>query len=146
MLLEDEEDAGLEHEGVVDGDHAHFVLSIPTGLASPGDAGVHDVVADQEEGLQEASVIAAVKEALQSPLNPDEKHQEAFPLSEATESRQEKAQFLLPLGVAEGQPALLLATSTRELKYAFPRTWSTRSPELALRVCPLGSTLRVVDL
>lgn len=43
----------LEHEGVIDGDHADARLAVPTRLASPGDGAVHNVVGDEEEGLEE---------------------------------------------------------------------------------------------
>lgn len=52
-LLEDHVDARLEDEGVVDGDHADSFLAVPAGLAAAGDAAVHDVVGDEEEGLEE---------------------------------------------------------------------------------------------
>lgn len=53
VLLEDDVDAGLEQERVVDGDHADALLAVPTGLAAARDAAVHDVVGDEEEGLEE---------------------------------------------------------------------------------------------
>ena len=53
VLLQDEVDGGLEHECVVDRDHAHTVLPVPAGLPAAGYRAVHDVVADEEEGLQE---------------------------------------------------------------------------------------------
>lgn len=53
VLLEEGVDGGLEHEGVVDGDHADTLLAVPAGLATAGDARVHDVVRDEEEGLEE---------------------------------------------------------------------------------------------
>ena len=53
VLLEEDEDGGLEHEGVVDGDHADLGLEVPAGLAAAGLGRVHDVVRDQEEGLEE---------------------------------------------------------------------------------------------
>ena len=53
VLLQQCVDGALEHEGVVDGDHADFGHEVPARLPSPGLRGVHDVVADEEEGLQE---------------------------------------------------------------------------------------------
>jgi len=53
VLLEEDEDGGLEHEGVVDGDHADLGLEVPAGLAAAGLGRVHDVVGDEEEGLEE---------------------------------------------------------------------------------------------
>jgi hypothetical protein len=53
VLLEEDEDGGLEHEGVVNGDHADFGCEVPAGLATAGLGRVHDVVGDEEEGLQE---------------------------------------------------------------------------------------------
>lgn len=53
VLLEEGVDGHLEHEGVVDGDHADAVLAVPAGGAAAGDAAVHDVVGDEEEGLQQ---------------------------------------------------------------------------------------------
>lgn len=53
LLLQDVVDRGLEHEGVVDRNHAHSLLPVPAGLTTARDRAVHDVVRDQEEGLQE---------------------------------------------------------------------------------------------
>ena len=53
VLFEEVVDGAFEHEGVVDGDHADFGHEVPAGLAAPRFAGVHDVVADEEEGLEE---------------------------------------------------------------------------------------------
>jgi hypothetical protein len=53
VLLEQDEDGGLEHEGVVDGDHADVGREVPAGLAAAGLGRVHDVVGDEEEGLQQ---------------------------------------------------------------------------------------------
>jgi hypothetical protein len=53
VLLQEDEDGGLEHEGVVDGDHADAGLEVPAGLTAAGLGGVHDVVGDEEEGLKE---------------------------------------------------------------------------------------------
>lgn len=52
-LLEQGVDARLEDEGVVDGDHADTLLAVPAGFAAAGDAAVHDVVRDEEEGLEQ---------------------------------------------------------------------------------------------
>lgn len=53
VLLEEDEDGGLEHEGVVDGDHADTGLEVPAGLAAAGLGRVHDIVGDEEEGLEQ---------------------------------------------------------------------------------------------
>ena len=53
VLLEEDVDGGLEHEGVVDGDHADAVLSVPTWGAAAGDGAVHDIIGDEEEALEE---------------------------------------------------------------------------------------------
>ncbi len=52
VLLEEGVDCGFEHEGVVDGDHADAFLAVPTWGTAAGDGGVHDVVRDEEEGLE----------------------------------------------------------------------------------------------
>ena len=46
------------HYYVVDGDELHLGQSEPAGLSSARDAVVHDVVGDQEEGLQELNAPA----------------------------------------------------------------------------------------
>lgn len=53
VLFKEDVDGGFEHEGVVDGDHAHFRELVPAGLAAAGLRRVHDVVRDEEEGLEE---------------------------------------------------------------------------------------------
>lgn len=53
VLFEQDVDGGFEHEGVVDGDHADFRELVPAGLAAAGLGRVHDVVRDEEEGLEE---------------------------------------------------------------------------------------------
>jgi hypothetical protein len=53
VLLEQDEDGGLEHESVVDGDHTDVGGEVPAGLAAAGLGRVHDVVGDEEEGLQQ---------------------------------------------------------------------------------------------
>jgi len=53
VLLQDDIDSGLEHEGVVDGDHAHSVVAVPAGLTTTGDGAVHHVIADQKESLKQ---------------------------------------------------------------------------------------------
>lgn len=54
-LLEKGIDGGLEDKGVVNGDHANTLLAVPAGLATAGDAAVHDVVRHQEESLEQLS-------------------------------------------------------------------------------------------
>ncbi len=53
VLLQEDVDGHFEHEGVVDGDHADARVAVPAGLAAAGDGGVHHVVGDEEEGLEE---------------------------------------------------------------------------------------------
>lgn len=53
VLLEEDVEGHFEHEGVVDGDGADARFAVPAGLAAARDGGVHDVVRDEEEGLQE---------------------------------------------------------------------------------------------
>lgn len=53
VLLQEEVDAAFKHEGVVDGDHPDLRHEVPTWVSTAGLGGVHDVVADQEEGLQQ---------------------------------------------------------------------------------------------
>lgn len=54
-LLEDEVDTRLQHESVVDSDQTDTLVAVPAGLATAGDGGVHHVVADQEESLEQLS-------------------------------------------------------------------------------------------
>eukprot|EP00128_Syssomonas_multiformis_P007536 Colp12_sorted_trinity150504_noHs@13455 len=58
VLLEDLVHEGLEDETVVDGDGLHLGQAEPAGLASAGHAVVHEVIGDQEEGLQELDAPA----------------------------------------------------------------------------------------
>jgi len=51
-LLEHLEQVRLQQEAVVDGRQAHLGDLVPAGLAAARDAAVHDVVRDEEEGLQ----------------------------------------------------------------------------------------------
>ena len=53
VLLQQDVDGRFEHEGVVDGDHADARLPVPARLPAPRERGVHDVVRDEEEGLEE---------------------------------------------------------------------------------------------
>ena len=53
VLLQQQVDTAFQHEGVVDGDHADFGHEVPAWLTAPGFGGVHDVVADEEEGLEQ---------------------------------------------------------------------------------------------
>lgn len=52
-LLQDQVDGGLQHEGIVDGDEANTLVAIPAGLATASDGAVHDIIADQEESLEQ---------------------------------------------------------------------------------------------
>ena len=53
VFLQEDVDGHFEHEGVVDGDHAHALLAVPARLAPARYGRVHDVVRDQEEGLEQ---------------------------------------------------------------------------------------------
>lgn len=52
-LLQDEVDGRLQHESVVDGDKADTLLAVPAGLATASDRAVHNIIADQEESLEQ---------------------------------------------------------------------------------------------
>lgn len=52
MLLQDNVNAGLEHESVVNGNEAYTVMAVPAGLTTTGDRAIHHIIADQEEGLE----------------------------------------------------------------------------------------------
>lgn len=65
VLLQDNVDAGLEQEGVVDGDQTDSLVLVPAGLATTGDGAVHDVVTDQEEGLEQLGEPAQQTEVLE---------------------------------------------------------------------------------
>ena len=58
VLLQQGVDGSLKQKGVVDGNHANTVLEVPAGLASTGDAAVHYIVGDEEEGLEELGAPA----------------------------------------------------------------------------------------
>jgi hypothetical protein len=53
MLFQEQIDGALDHGRIVDGDHADVGLEIPARLASARLRGVHDVVQDEEHGLQQ---------------------------------------------------------------------------------------------
>ena len=55
VLLQNDIDSRLKHEGIVVGDHAHTVLAVPAGLTTTGDGAVHHVITDQEESLEQFS-------------------------------------------------------------------------------------------
>ena len=52
MFLEKVINRALEHEGIVDSDHADTLIAVPARLATTGDTGVHNIIRDQEEGLK----------------------------------------------------------------------------------------------
>lgn len=64
-LLEDEVDSRLQHEGVVDGDLADTFMTVPAGFATTGDRGVHHIITDQEESLEQLSHPAQDAEVLE---------------------------------------------------------------------------------
>ena len=53
VFLEKGVDGHFQHEGIVYGDHAYARFAVPARLAAAGDGGVHYVVRDEEECLQE---------------------------------------------------------------------------------------------
>ena len=53
VFLEEYVYGGFEHEGVVDGDHADARFAVPARLAAARYGGVHYVVGDEEECLEE---------------------------------------------------------------------------------------------
>lgn len=65
VLLQDNVDARLEQEGVVDSDQSDSFVLVPAGLAATGDGAVHDVVANQEEGLEQLGEPAQQTEVLE---------------------------------------------------------------------------------
>ena len=52
MNLDQPVDGSLEHEPIVDGDHAHFWDAVPTRLRSARDGSIHDIIRDEKEGLK----------------------------------------------------------------------------------------------
>ncbi|RUP44560.1 hypothetical protein BC936DRAFT_149294 [Jimgerdemannia flammicorona] len=52
ILLENDVDGRLENDPVVDGHHPNIFLAEPAGLATACVRGVHNVVSDEEEGLE----------------------------------------------------------------------------------------------
>lgn len=53
VLPEEDVNGSLKDDGVVDGNHADTLVTVPAGLAAAGDAAVHDIVGDEEEGLEQ---------------------------------------------------------------------------------------------
>jgi hypothetical protein len=53
VLLEQDVNGALEHESIVDGNHADVGHKVPAGRTTAGLGRVHDVVRDEEEGLQQ---------------------------------------------------------------------------------------------
>lgn len=52
VVLEENVDGGLEHKGVVDGNHTNLGVLVPARLTSAGDGAIHNIVSYQEVGLQ----------------------------------------------------------------------------------------------
>jgi hypothetical protein len=50
--LEETINCSLEHEGVVNGDHANFWNAVPAGLSTSSDGSVHYIVSDEEVSLK----------------------------------------------------------------------------------------------
>ena len=53
VLLEEGVNGGFKQKGVVDGDHSNLWLAVPAGCSSSGDTAIHDIIGDEEEGLEE---------------------------------------------------------------------------------------------
>lgn len=53
VLLQQDVDGRLEHEGVVDGDHANIRHEVPARAAAAGLGAVHDIIRNEEESLEE---------------------------------------------------------------------------------------------
>jgi len=51
ILLEKDVDCSLEHKSIVNSNHPNVWLSVPAWLASASDAGVHNIIRDEEESL-----------------------------------------------------------------------------------------------
>jgi hypothetical protein len=64
LFLQDDIDAGLEEESVVDRDETNSRLTVPAGLTAPGDGAIHKVITDQEESLKQFSHPAQCGEIL----------------------------------------------------------------------------------
>lgn len=64
-LLQDEVDGRLQHESVVDRDKADTLVAVPAGLATASDGAVHNVIADQEESLEQLSEPAQDAQVLE---------------------------------------------------------------------------------
>jgi hypothetical protein len=52
VLLQEAVDGRLEEEGIVDSDHAHAGTTVPARFAAARHGAVHDIIGDEEEGLQ----------------------------------------------------------------------------------------------
>lgn len=50
--LEETINSSLEHEGVVDGNHANFWNAVPARLSTSSDGSVHYIVSDEEVSLK----------------------------------------------------------------------------------------------
>jgi hypothetical protein len=64
-LLEDEVDGRLEHESVVDGNETDTLLAVPAGLATASDRAVHNIIANEEESLEQLGEPAQDAEVLE---------------------------------------------------------------------------------
>lgn len=53
VFLQKNVDGGLEHECIVDRNHADSGAAVPAWLATASDRAVHYIIRDEEEGLQE---------------------------------------------------------------------------------------------
>jgi hypothetical protein len=52
VLLQKDVDARLENEGIVDGNHTNTFALVPTRLSTTGNGSIHDIIRNQEEGLE----------------------------------------------------------------------------------------------
>lgn len=52
VLLQEHVDGRFQDEGIVDGNHANAGLQVPARLSTASLGGIHDVVGDEEEGLE----------------------------------------------------------------------------------------------
>lgn len=59
MFLEQPVNGSLEHESIIDRDQSDFFVTVPTRLTTTSYARIHDVVRNEEEGLELWSVIGA---------------------------------------------------------------------------------------
>jgi len=64
-LLQNHVDGRFKHEGIVDGDQTDTLLTVPARQTTAGNRAIHQVVADQEESLQQLSEPAQNAQVLE---------------------------------------------------------------------------------